>query len=205
MSLKDHWNRSFQARDEDQLTWYEADGGLSKELIDRHGNTSGGVLIVGAGLSRLVDVFVQQGVQDLDILDISDDVVRQLQARLAGKTVGGIVADITNWSPLRRYSVWQDRAVFHFLTTNAEQDAYLRAALSAVSPEGVMVMGTFAEDGPEKCSGQPVARYSCEALAERVAKTCGDAFEPVESLRHLHHTPAGNVQPFTFVVFRRVA
>lgn len=200
-----HWNRAYGARPEDRMSWYETGGGLSVELIARHGDISGGVLIVGAGLSRLVDALVAQGVPDLSILDISADAVQQVLARLPDSGVHGIVADITHWSPERQYAVWQDRAVFHFLTSVVDQEAYLQAALRAVPPAGMMLIATFAEDGPPQCSGLPVARYSAAALSARVHQTCGSAFEPVETLRQLHHTPSGNLQPFTFVVFRRVA
>lgn len=201
----EHWNKTYGARAEDRLSWYEAGGGLSLDLIMRYGEVSGGVLIVGAGLSRLADVLLAQGVRDLDILDISNDAVCQVQARLPDHSLGGIVADITNWIPDRQYTVWQDRAVFHFLTTKAAQDAYLQAATRAIAPGGMMLIATFAEDGAEQCSGLPVARYSSDALIDRVRQSCGTGFAPIETLRHQHLTPAGVSQPFTFVVFRRVA
>ncbi len=200
-----HWNKAYGARAEDHMSWFEAGGGLSLELIAKHGDPAGGVLIAGAGLSRLVDDLVAQDVQDIAVLDISKDAVAHVLARFPEHDLNGIVADITSWTPDRQYSVWQDRAVFHFLTSEPAQEAYLRAAQQAVAPKGLMLIATFAEDGPQKCSGLPVTRYSGDALIDRVRQTCGSAFEPIETLRHDHHTPAGNLQPFTFVVFRRVA
>lgn len=205
MSEQSHWNAAFEVRREDRLTWYEGEGGVSHDLIRRHGDAEGGVLIAGAGLSRLPDLLWRDGVRDLTVLDISDRTVSEVLKRFPEGKVQGIVADLADWQPNRVYSIWQDRAVFHFLTQDAEQSAYLAAVKAALAPDGLLVIGTFAEDGPEKCSNLPVQRYSAETLVERVQKSCGPGFEVLETLRQEHVTPMGNTQPFTFVVFRRVA
>ena len=199
---KTHWNAAFAAREEDSLTWYEGKGGVSLDLITRHGDPSGGVLIAGAGLSRLTDLLWSEGVRDLTILDISDRAVEETLERFPDETVTGIVADLTAWKPQRTYSIWQDRAVFHFLTDQVDQTAYLETVRKALAPGGLFLIGTFAEDGPEKCSNLPVRRYSAEELIDRVKGICGQEFRVLETLRQEHVTPKGNVQPFTFVAFR---
>lgn len=195
-----HWDEVYRGREEEALTWYETGGGVSAELIARHGDLSSGTLIVGAGVSRLPDVLLESGARDVSVLDQSRVAVEALIAR-HGEGVDGIVADITAWLPERRYGIWQDRAVFHFLTQEADQAAYITAMCAAVRPGGIAIIGTFAEDGPERCSGLPVQRYSADALVARA----GEAFELIEAQRHIHLTPTGREQPFTFVVLRRVA
>lgn len=205
MSEPAHWNAAFDARAEDRLTWYEGEGGVSQELIDRYGDVAGGVLIAGAGLSRLPDLLWRSGARDLTVLDISDRAVSEVLTRFPEGAVQGVVADLTDWQATRTYSVWQDRAVFHFLTDDADQSAYLAAVKAALAPNGLFVIGTFATDGPEKCSNLPVQRYSAEALVERVQRAFGNEVAVLETVRQEHVTPMGNVQPFTFVAFRRVA
>lgn len=202
---QDHWNTAYEARDEDRLTWFEGEGGVSQDLIAKHWDGTGGVLIAGAGLSRLPDRLWQDGARDLTVLDISDRAVAEVVARFPEGAVAGIVADLTRWKPDRSYGLWQDRAVFHFLTAEADQAAYLAAVSAAITPGGLLLIGTFAEDGPEKCSNLPVQRYSPNALVARVQRGCGTDFDVVETLRHEHVTPMGRIQPFTFAVFRRVA
>jgi SAM-dependent methyltransferase len=173
---------------------------VSAELIDRYGDLSSGALLVGAGTSQLPGILLARGARDVAVLDQSPVAVEALLARYGAK-VDGIVADITAWVPDRRYGVWQDRAVFHFLTEDRDQEAYILAMRAALAPGGLAVIGTFAEDGPDMCSGLPVRRYSAGALVERF----GEGVELVEARRHVHITPKGSEQPFTFVALRRLA
>jgi hypothetical protein len=107
-------------------------------------------------------------------------------------------ADLLAWEPHRRYDLWHDRAVFHFLVAPADRDRYLATLRRAVAPGGKLIVGTFAEDGPERCSGLPVARYS----AAQLTAALGDAFEPLQIRREDHVTSRGVVQPFTWVAGR---
>ena len=110
-----------------------------------------------------------------------------------------IVADVTQWEPARRYDLWHDRAAFHFLTEAADRTAYVERLTSALFPGGHAIIGTFAMDGPERCSGLPVVRYDAALLST----TLGNAFALVETRRHDHRTPMGGVQHFQFSIFRR--
>ncbi len=195
-----HWDTVYRSREAEALTWFEDGGGVSAELIDRYGDLSSGALLVGAGMSQLPGILLARGARDVAVLDQSPVAVEALLARYGAK-VDGIVADITAWVPDRRYGVWQDRAVFHFLTEDRDQEAYILAMRAALAPGGLAVIGTFAEDGPDMCSGLPVRRYSAGALVERF----GEGVELVEARRHVHITPKGSEQPFTFVALRRLA
>jgi hypothetical protein len=107
--------------------------------------------------------------------------------------------DVLAWQPERGYDVWHDRAVFHFLSDPAQRSHYVEVAEGGVRAGGALIVATFAEDGPTQCSGLPVARYSADELADAFA----GAFEPVHHERELHETPAGTVQPFTWIILRR--
>ena len=107
-------------------------------------------------------------------------------------------ADILEWDPDRRFGLWHDRAVFHFLVTDADRARYLGTLRRALAPGGALIVGTFAADGPETCSGLPVQRYS----AEELSASLGESFEPLESRREEHITPRGAVQAFTWVAGR---
>jgi hypothetical protein len=124
-----------------------------------------------------------------------------VRARLNGRAgVHFVVADLLAWTPTRQYDVWHDRALFHFLTDAATRAAYLRAAAGAVRSDGALVLGTFADDGPGTCSGLPTSRYTPESLAAQFA----ELFIEEHREREEHVTPSGNVQPFTWMVLRRV-
>jgi trans-aconitate methyltransferase len=159
------------------------------------------VLDVGGGDSRLVDVLAARGLDCLAVLDVSGAALRRAQDRL-GDLAGAftwIESDVTEAWSLKPMDIWHDRAVFHFLTTADERASYRAHLLHTVKPGGAVIIATFAPDGPERCSGLPVARYSAEALTGEL----GSAFTLVEAMRHEHHTPWGATQPFMYARFHR--
>jgi len=156
---------------------------------------------VGGGASHLVDELLAAGYSDLTVLDVSAAALRRSQERLGAQAskVKWIAADITNWRPERIWRLWHDRAVFHFLTATADQNAYIAALKTATSAGSVIVMSCFALDGPERCSGLPVQRYSPTTLAARL----GDEFALVSEAAEQHATPWGSVQSFAYAVLKR--
>jgi SAM-dependent methyltransferase len=160
------------------------------------------IVDVGGGASRLVDDLLARGFHDLEVLDLSAEALAVAQRRLGRRAaqVRWTVADVTRFEPTRSYDLWHDRAVFHFLVRPEARAAYVRAMTRAVRPGGQAIVATFAPDGPERCSGLPVVRYDEGALVDAL----GPAFRRVEHLRHEHGTPAGRVQPFTFVRLQRI-
>ncbi|HET7220814.1 MAG TPA: class I SAM-dependent methyltransferase [Vicinamibacterales bacterium] len=161
------------------------------------------MLDVGGGDSRLVDHLITGGLSCLAILDISGAALRRAQARL-GKAAAGVIwleADVTGEWSVKPMDIWHDRAVFHFLTAAEDQTRYLAHLQNVLKPAGSAIIGTFALDGPEKCSGLRVARYSPESLAARL----GPGYRLVESRRHLHRTPSGSTQSFQYSRFTRVS
>ena len=198
-----HWRKVYKEKGEKQVSWFQEKPAISLELIHGIGVKQNSAIIdIGGGASRLVDVLVRDGYRDLTVLDLSDDAVAITRSRLAERAVlvKWIVADMTEWEPSREYDLWHDRAAFHFLTEAADRAAYLDRLTQAIRPGGHTIIGTFAIDGPERCSGLPVMRYDATLLSAAL----GRAFALIGTRRHDHTTPAGGVQRFLFSVFRRV-
>jgi SAM-dependent methyltransferase len=197
-----HWEDVYTAKTETAVSWYQRHSVRSLELIERAAPDHGAAVIdVGGGVSTLVDDLIGRGFTDLTVLDIAPAALQRSKARL-GKTaakVTWIVGDITHWTPPGTWNVWHDRAVFHFLTERSQQDAYIAAFTAATRPGATAIFATFALDGPEKCSGLLVQRYSPETLARRL----GPAFALTGQASETHTTPWGSEQHFSYAVLRR--
>lgn len=160
------------------------------------------VLDVGGGDSHLVDALSAKGLNCLAVLDVSEAALQRAQARLgeAASVPTWIAADVTGEWSLKPMDIWHDRAVFHFLTAPDDRARYLAHMRQILKRDGTAIIATFAPDGPEKCSGLPVARYSPEELAREL----GPAFRLIESVPHIHQTPWGTSQSFQYSRFARV-
>lgn len=197
-----HWQDVYETRAEDGVSWFQKQPEPSLELVALTGARPDEPLIdIGGGASRLVDALLKRGHTDVTVLDLSAAALETARARLGDKAGGvtWIAADATEWTPDRRYAVWHDRAAFHFLTDPADRARYVERLKAALRPGGHAIIGTFAPDGPEKCSGLPVMRHDAESLAAEV----GDGFELVDTRHHVHRTPWGSEQRFQFSTFRR--
>lgn len=175
---------------------------ISLELIEALGAKPNSAIIdIGGGASRLVDSLIEKGYRDLTVLDLSESAVSIAKARLGknAAAVRWIVADVTHWEPTRSYDLWHDRAAFHFLTEASDRSAYIDRLTKAVTRGGHAIIGTFAMDGPERCSGLPVVRYDGTRLSAALAPS----FELVDTRRDDHETPWGAIQHFQFSLFRR--
>ena len=195
-----HWEQVYAEKPRDQVSWYEERPTTSSELV-LSGGVPRSVIDVGAGASMLPDVLLEAGVEQVTLLDLSMSALALTAVRLEaqGQRATTIVADVLSHDFEEQYDVWHDRAVFHFLVEAGQRAAYASQLRAALRPGGLAVLGTFAEDGPEQCSGLPVARYDAASLAGEL----GEGFTLVESRRAEHHTPWDAVQPFTWVVLRR--
>ena len=197
MNNQSHWQTVYETKGDNDVSWFQEKPQTSLDLISRSGVSKNAAIIdVGGGNSRLVDWLLDAGYLDLSVLDISESVLLKTRARLGSpeKTVGWHVADIRFWSPLRRYDLWHDRATFHFLTDDDDRKAYVDVLSASVNLGGQVVIGTFAKDGPERCSGLLVRRYN----AEDIQVAFGPHFHLVESVEADHRTPSGNIQKFQF-------
>lgn len=199
-----HWNEVYRTKGDSETSWFEAAPALSLALIEAvDGAPNLWVIDVGGGTSHLVDELVTRGFDGVAVLDLSEAALAAAKKRLGDRAahVEWIAADVTTWEPEHQFDIWHDRAAFHFLTEAADRAAYVAIARRALRIGGHLIIGAFALDGPEKCSGLPVMRYS----AERLAKTIGSGFRLVESRDYVHWTPWGDSQHFVFCRFERIA
>jgi SAM-dependent methyltransferase len=203
MQRKEHWERVYTTRGEQDVSWFESLPAVSLQMLEASGLTRDTcVLDVGGGDSRLVDYLAGRGMDCLAVLDISGAALQRAQSRLGetAKVPVWIEADVTGDWTLKPMDIWHDRAVFHFLTTPEDQARYLEHLRAVLKVQGSAIIATFALDGPETCSGLRVARYSPESLAERL----GSGFTLADSRRHVHQTPWGSTQAFQYSRFLRV-
>jgi SAM-dependent methyltransferase len=200
-----HWENVYTTKGENEVSWFQQSPAPSLDLIVQAGATRESALIdIGGGASRLVDKLVEQGFEDVTVLDLSAAALAAARSRLESRLGAGaqkarwIVADATSWEPARVYDIWHDRAAFHFLTDAGDRAAYVDRLRRGLRIGGHAIIATFALDGPEKCSGLPVARYDSASLGQ----TLGPAFALVHTERHQHATPWEARQNFQFSVFR---
>lgn len=198
MESKEHWERVYQAKSPEEVSWYEPTPEKSLELIANAGITHEQAIIdVGGGASTLVDCLLREGFANVSVLDISASAIATAQQRLMGdaNNVQWIVADITEVSlPAQSYDLWHDRAVFHFLTNPDDRQRYITLVNHALKPGGHIIVATFAPDGPARCSGLEVMRYAPEELHS----VFGDNFTLMHSENEQHHTPFGTEQSFIY-------
>jgi SAM-dependent methyltransferase len=197
-----HWDEAYVQKGETGVSWFEETPTVSLDLIKALPGPKDSLIDVGGGASRLAAHALRLGFGHVAVLDLSAEAIARSQAAMGSEAdrVEWIVADVTTWEPERRYDVWHDRAAFHFLTDKADRAAYVETLDAALSDAGHAIIATFALDGPERCSGLPVQRYSPETLAA----TLSPRFTLVNSVRHEHRTPWGSTQAFQFSVLARV-
>lgn len=198
-----HWQNVYTTKGEAEVSWYEDTPELSLALLREAGlRPDMAVIDIGGGASRLVDALAALGQAHVSVLDLSAAALETAKSRLADAArVQWFVSDVTGWTPDRQYDLWHDRAAFHFLTAADDQQAYVRVLVKALRHGGRAIIGTFAPDGPEKCSGLPVARYDADTLQS----VLGQQFKLVATRRHEHTTPWGSVQKFQFSTFEKTS
>lgn len=195
---QDHWESVYQSKQPDAVSWFQEHATRSLEIIRSIGGSkAASVLDVGGGASTLVDDLLSEGFQHVSVLDLSKSALDVARKRLGplGDQVDWIAGDIRTVDlPEQAFDIWHDRAVFHFLTEIADRQAYVRQVMKAVKPGGHVIVATFAPDGPEQCSGLPVARYAPEQLHGEF----GPSFELLEHASEEHKTPWGTMQHFVY-------
>ncbi len=203
MQTKDHWEDVYSSKAADAVSWYQARADRSLRMIRDTGvSASAAIIDVGGGASTLVRDLRDEGYHNLAVIDLSAAALAISREALGvwGGSVHWIEGDITNISlPAAGFDVWHDRAVFHFLTEPDDRARYADRLAGALKPGGHIIIATFAEDGPERCSGLPVVRYTPEELQAEL----GSRFSLVSSQKEAHHTPSGSVQQFVYCYFRK--
>jgi SAM-dependent methyltransferase len=197
---RSHWESVYGTKAATAVSWYEPRPELSLNAIMKSGMARTDPMIdVGGGTSLLVDELLEAGYTGVTVLDISSAALAQIRARFIGKPRAPwlVQADITTYQPQRQYALWHDRAVFHFLVEAEDQQRYRQVLRSALRPGGQIVIATFGPNGPERCSGLPVARYSAETLSAEL----GAEFHLIDAALTTHRTPAGIEQQFLYCRF----
>jgi trans-aconitate methyltransferase len=191
------WDDAYRNRGAEGVSWYQTEPVMSLDLIRLlEIESSAPVIDVGGGASLLVDRLLEYGFSDLSVLDVSEVALEECRRRLKGNPqVSFLEQDVLVWRPSSRFGLWHDRALFHSLTDQRGRDGDLATMGQALRPDGSVVIGVFAEDGPTHCSGLPLARYSPAELAELF----GPDFTVIATCKEIHSTPDGATQPFTWI------
>ncbi|MGC1508716.1 class I SAM-dependent methyltransferase [Ketobacter sp.] len=202
MDTRSHWENVYSTKTADEVSWFQAHATRSLAIIQQLlPDTAGRILDVGGGASTLVDGLLEANYSNLAVLDLSSSALEVAKNRLgpASDCVSWLQGDVTRLS-LSKHSIdlWHDRAVFHFLTNEADRQSYINTVLNSVKPGGHVIVATFAEDGPEKCSGLPVRRYSATALHEEF----GSSFMLLGHQKEVHQTPFNTSQSFVYCYCR---
>jgi SAM-dependent methyltransferase len=197
-----HWENIYQTKDLKDVSWFQPTPETSLAFFKQFDvPTTAKVIDIGGGDSFLVDHLLDRGYQNISVLDISAAAIQRAKLRLGdrAKNVKWIVADAANFKPTEKYDFWHDRAAFHFLTDEQEISNYIETAQQNIDPNGILVIGTFSEQGPKKCSGIEIKQYSEDSMTDRL-KTF---FEKIKCITIDHTTPFDTVQNFVFCSFKR--
>ena len=197
---KEHWERVYRDKLPGEVSWYQQEPSLSLQLISRLALAPDAPIIdIGGGASTLVDQLLDRGFTNISVLDVSTNALAHAKSRLElrAKLVNWYEQDVTLFEPPNRFALWHDRAVFHFLTRNADRDRYISILKKALEPGGHFIIMTFAIGGPLKCSGLDIVQYDANKMTELL----GPDFELAETGKEVHETPAGGRQSFAYFRF----
>jgi SAM-dependent methyltransferase len=204
MNVREHWNRVYQTKAHNDVSWYQSRPATSLQLIEACGvGKQEDIIDVGGGASVLVDFLLDAGFTSLAVLDISAIALAHAKERLCARAgdVEWFEADVTAFTSPHCCNLWHDRAAFHFLTDKADRQKYVQTLNRTLASDGHVIIATFAIDGPLKCSGLEVARYDASAIAAEL----GEGFRLLEQVDETHTTPWGTEQKFSYFRFARSA
>ena len=200
MDNKKHWENIYQKKEIDGVSWYQKIPSESLQLIKKYSiSNSDKIIDIGCGKSFLADNLLELNYTNISLVDISSNALKEVKDRLQNKSLNFIETDILNFNSNDKYDIWHDRAVFHFITDFEGIKKYISLCNKYINKGGVLILGTFAEDGPLKCSGLEIKRYSVDQISGLFKET----FELLESFKILHKTPFDTEQSFTFCVLRK--
>ena len=202
ISEKEHWEKIYLNKTEEELSWFQPYPKTSMEFLELFNlPLTANIIDIGGGNSHFADVLLERGYTNIWVLDISELAIASAKKRLGEKAIriNWVVADITAFKPSVQFDFWHDRAAFHFLTSEEKINNYISIAEKAIKKDGYLVLGTFSENGPEKCSGLDIKQYSEASMSGRF----GVSFERIKCIHEDHLTPSNLVQNFLFCSFRR--
>lgn len=202
MNAKQHWNNVYTNKASGHVSWFQQYPATSVRFVESFNLPLNACIIdIGGGDSHFAEALLDKGYSNIYVLDISAKAVEKAKQRLGGRAsqIHWIVADITAFEPPVQFDLWHDRAAFHFLTTEDDISKYIAAARHAVKQNGYLVIATFSEKGPKKCSGLNIQQYSEAGMAAKFEA----AFDKIECRTEDHTTPFNTIQNFLFCSFSR--
>ena len=197
---KKHWENVYETKNPNEVSWTQDIPKTSLHFIHSFNVAKDAAIIdIGGGDSKLVDYLLAEGFVNITVLDISENALQKTKTRLGknAKKVNWIVTDVTDFKPTSKYDVWHDRATFHFLTTRAQIGTYLQTAIKAINK--YLIIGTFSQNGPFKCSGLEIKQYSESTLQKELE----NGFTKIKCINEDHITPFKTVQNFLFCSFKK--
>jgi len=201
MENKLHWENIYQTKKIDGVSWYQETPSESIELIKKFSTTNSDMIIdIGCGKGFLADNLLKLNYENITLVDISKNALKEVKERVNNKSLNFIETDVLNLKLEQAFDIWHDRAVFHFITEAEGVEKYISLCNKYIGKGGKLIIGTFAEDGPLKCSGLEIKRYSINNLKELFKEN----FEFIEGFKKLHRTPFDTQQSFTFCVFKKL-
>ena len=199
--VKSHWEHIYKTKKIDGVSWYQETPYESIELIKKISTTNSDTIIdIGCGKGFLADNLLKLNYENITLVDISLNALKEVKERLNNESLNFIESDVLNLKLEQTFDIWHDRAVFHFITEKESVEKYISLCNKYIGKGGKLIIGTFAEDGPLKCSGLEIKRYSINNLKELFKEN----FEFIEGFKKLHSTPFDTEQSFTFCVFRKI-
>lgn len=202
LKTKKYWENLFSTKTENEVSWYQAYPKTSIEFIEAlNPALDANIIDIGGGDSHLVDVLIDKGYQNIYILEISENALEKAKARLGDKAanVNWIASDILNFSPTVKFDFWHDRAAFHFLTTDVNVYKYVSITEMAINKGWYLILGTFSENGPSKCSRLEIRQYLKNSMSSRFEL----AFECIKCIKEGRVTPYNTVQHFLYCSFQK--
>jgi len=199
---KEHWEKVFATKAENEASWFQTYPKTSIEFLELFNlPLDANIIDVGGGDSHFVDALLDKGYKNVHVLDISANAIERAKKRLGDRanTVNWIISDITEFEPLIKFDFWHDRAAFHFLTTADKVYKYVSIAENAINDKGYLILGTFSENGPKKCSGLEIQQYNETSMSVRFEVK----FDRIKCITEDHTTPFNTVQNFLFCSFQK--
>lgn len=201
-SQKDHWENVFATKSETEVSWFQSYPTTSMEFLELFDlPLDANIIDVGGGDSHFVDALIAKGYKNIWLLDISENAIDRARKRFgsSGVHVHYVVSDITDFAPDVQFDFWHDRAAFHFLTSEEQVNKYVSIAETSIKPNGYLILGTFSDKGPKKCSGLEIQQYTQASMSSRFERS----FERIRCIEVEHQTPFNTTQNFLFCSFKK--
>lgn len=202
MIFSEHWNDIYNTKAETEVSWFQSYPKTSMEFVDLfHLPLDANIIDIGGGDSHFVDALLDKGYKNVWVLDISGKAIERAKKRLGERAskVQWVVSDVIDFESPVQFDLWHDRAAFHFLTSEEKIYKYVSIAEDAIKKDGNLVLGTFSENGPKKCSGLEIKQYSEASMSARFEI----GFDRIKCFSEDHITPFNTVQNFLFCSFRK--